>query len=342
MIDLRHQRQILLPQIGAAGQFKLAGARVLIVGCGALGTTIADQLARAGVGFLRIVDRDIVELSNLHRQTLFDESDAASALPKAIAAARRLAAINSGVQVDPHVADVNPLNVADLATDVDLILDGTDNVATRYLLNDLAVRDGIPWVYGAAVAVVGRMLAINPGQTPCLRCIFPTPPTPGELPTCDTAGVLGAVPAIVGALQATAAIKILVGQGAAAFGFLHHLDVWANRFHVADARDARRVDCPCCAGRRFEFLDARPSESAVSLCGRNAIQIAPARPTQLNLPELATRLSAVAVVHRSEYRLRCDFADGVTLTIFPDARALIHNLPDPARCRSLYARYIGA
>jgi molybdopterin/thiamine biosynthesis adenylyltransferase len=221
----RYHRQMLLPQIGQAGQHRLASSRVLLVGCGALGSVIADQLARAGVGFMRIVDRDIVELTNLQRQVLFDESDVANSLPKAIAAANRLSRVNSSIRIEPIVADVDASNVESFI-DVDLILDGTDNVATRYLLNDVSVKHNVPWVYGACVGTEGRVMTIHSGQGPCLRCIFPEPPAPGELQTCDTAGVLGPVASVVGSLQAIAAIKLLSGNPLQRE--LVWMDLWTN------------------------------------------------------------------------------------------------------------------
>ena len=237
-----------MPQIGAEGQEKLARARVLLVGCGALGCTIAEQLARAGIGFLRIVDRDIVELTNLQRQVLFDESDAASALPKAIAAAKRLKQINSSIAIEPHVADLDAGN-AESFCDVDLILDGTDNVATRFLLNEISVKNNIPWIYGACVGTEGRVMTIRPGDGPCLRCIFREPPAPGELPTCDTAGVLGPIAAVVGAMQAMAAMKLIVGGQLRVDGNLLPLPItqgegWGEGAFVVGESSARRNPLP--------------------------------------------------------------------------------------------------
>jgi molybdopterin/thiamine biosynthesis adenylyltransferase len=339
----RYHRQTLLPQIGEAGQRRLAASRVLLVGCGALGTTIADQLVRAGVGHLAVVDRDIVELTNLQRQTLFDESDAAAETPKAIAAARRLRAINSVVEVVPVVADVHAGNIEEfLKPGVDLILDGTDNVQTRYLVNDVSVKHGVPWVYGAAVGVEGRVMSVSSPTTPCLRCVFPTPPTPADLPTCDTAGVLGMSAMIVAGYQVIEALRILTGAGASQS--LLRLDFWPPRSRVVSTADARRDDCECCGRRRFEYLEAATGDGTVSLCGRNAVQVRPIRGENLDLSRTAERLSSVGEVERTPYFVRCHLRDpaGVKLTVFPDGRSLIHGVRDLGRAQSIYARFIGS
>ncbi|MDB5319838.1 MAG: moeZ 2 [Phycisphaerales bacterium] len=334
---------MLLPQIGEAGQHRLAASRVILIGCGALGTAIADQLIRAGVGHLTIVDRDIVELTNLQRQTLFDEADASRETPKAIAAAARLRAVNSAVEIVPIVADVHAGNVHELLkSKFDVILDGTDNVQTRYLVNDASVKHGIPWVYGAAVGVEGRVMAIVPSVTPCLRCVFPTPPSPQELPACDTAGVLGMAASIVGAYQAIEAIKILTGSGVG--NALMRLDFWTPRTHVVSTLDAKRSDCACCGLRNFEYLDAPPGDSAVTLCGRNAVQVRPTGNVELSLDRLEQKLLSVGTIQRSPYFLRCLLTDpiGVSLTVFPDGRSLIHGVNDLGRAKSLHARFVGS
>lgn len=342
-IDLqRYHRQMLLPQVGEPGQRRLAAARVLLVGCGALGTAAADQLVRAGVGHLTLVDRDIVELTNLQRQTLFDERDAADETPKAVAAANRLRAVNSSVEIVSRVADVHAGNVEDLLKPrPDLIIDGTDNVQTRYLLNDVSVKHGIPWIYGAAVSVEGRVMTVTPGVTPCLRCVFPTPPSPQDLPTCDTAGVLGMATAIVGAYQAIEALKLLTGQPSDPY--LIRLDLWSPRTHVVSLAEARRTDCPCCGLHRFDHLESR-SNDAAALCGRNAIQVRPPNPTELSLASLAERLAPAGDVRRTPHFVKITLRDpaGVTLTIFPDGRSLIHGVTDLGRAKSLHARFIGS
>lgn len=338
----RYHRQTLLPQIGPQGQKRLAASRVLLIGCGALGTTLADQLVRAGIGHLTLIDRDIIELTNLQRQTLFDESDAARELPKAVAAANRLRAINSEVEINPVIADVHSGNIEDLAKPgFDLILDGTDNVQTRYLVNDVAVKHGLPWIYGAAVATEGRVMPIAAPATACLRCIFPTPPAPQDLQTCDTAGVLGMAATIIAAYQAIEAIKIIT-TGIASSTLLR-LDFWPPRMHVVSTADARNPACPCCAGHQFEYLDAA-SESGAALCGRNAVQIRPNRSTELDLKTLADRLNAVGAVHRTPYFIRCQLNEpaDISLTIFPDGRTLVQGVTDINRAKSLYARFIGS
>jgi molybdopterin-synthase adenylyltransferase len=334
----RYHRQTLLPFMGEAGQSKLASSRVLLVGCGALGTVIAEQLVRAGVRSLRIIDRDIVELTNLQRQVLFDERDVSESLPKAVAAERRLRAINSTVQIEAIVADLHSGNIENLSRDVTLILDGTDNAPTRYLINDLAVKRGLPWVYGACVAAEGRVMAITP-TGPCLRCVFPQPPAVGELPTCDTAGVLAPAAAVVASLQVTAAIKILTA--ASPPPELLTLDVWTTRFHTLDLTDARRTDCLCCQRRQFEFLD-HPSDSEITLCGRNAVQIRHGA-NGFDLKPVVSRLRTAGTVEETPFFVRCKLQDpaGMSLTVFPDGRLIVAGTNDLGRARSIGARFIG-
>jgi adenylyltransferase/sulfurtransferase len=335
----RYHRQELLPQIGAAGQQRLVQSRVLIVGCGALGSVIAAQLARAGVGFLRIVDRDLVEWTNLQRQVLFDESDAREGTPKAIAAVNRLRAINSSIEIDARAIDVDCGNVETLARDVELILDGTDNAETRYLINDVAVKHQLPWIYGACVGTDGRSMSIVPGKTACLRCLFRQPPAPGELATCETAGVLASVANMTASMQVTMAMKLLLHGEA---GQLVRIDGWSPRLHVTDTSAARRDDCPTCARRQFEFLDRPASSHSTKLCGRNAMQVHPNSPFALSLDQLAQNLSSTLEVQRTPHLLRCrERSSAIELTIFPDGRAIIHGTDDPARARAIYARYIG-
>jgi adenylyltransferase/sulfurtransferase len=328
---------MLLPQIGEAGQRKLAAARVLLVGCGALGSTIAEQLVRAGVGHLCIADRDIVELTNLQRQVLFDESDAREGVPKAIAAANRLARINSSITSDPKIVDVDATNIESLATERDLIIDGTDNVATRYLVNDVSVKVGVAWIYGACIGTEGRVMTVRPSVGPCLRCIFPEPPVPGELPTCDTAGVLGPVATVVGSLQAIAAIKLLIGESVS--DELLTLDLWNNRIKSVSTAQAKRADCPTCAQKRFEFLDNRDRDMTARLCGRNAVQVR----SGATLEHAGKQLQNVGEVQRTSYMVRCRLRDAeVSLTAFADGRVLVQGTSDLARARSLVARYVGA
>jgi adenylyltransferase/sulfurtransferase len=345
----RYHRQMLLPQLGQQGQRRLASGRVLLVGCGALGTIMAEQLARAGVGFLRIADRDVVELSNLQRQVLFDEQDAREGLPKAVAAANRLRRINSSVTIDAQVVDVHAGNIEQLVggdsqSPVDLILDGTDNVETRYLINDVAVKRGIPWVYGAAVGSEGRVMSVLPGKTACLRCVFADPPGPGQLATCDSAGVLGPAVGVVASLQACIAIKILSGNDDAVGEQMTVIDLWNNRLHTVSLAGARCDDCLTCGARRFEFLDQKRGSAAASLCGRNAVQIRPMSRDGVDLPRLAARLETAGTVQPTPYFVRCTLAEfaGISLTVFPDGRVIVHGTGDVARARSISARFVGA
>jgi adenylyltransferase/sulfurtransferase len=334
----RYHRQILLPQIGEAGQRRLASSRVLLVGCGALGSGIAEQLARAGVGFIRIVDRDIVELTNLQRQVLFDESDVTNALPKSVAAANRLARVNSSIRLDPIVADADATNIESFC-DVDLILDGTDNAATRYLTNDVSIKHSIPWIYGACVGTEGRVMTIRPGIGPCLRCVFPEPPAAGELPTCDTAGVLGPVAGVVASMQVVAAIKLLLGT--LDEDQLISMDLWSNRIRVTGLSEAKRSDCSTCALRRFEFL-ADTSSRTVQLCGRQSVQIRSSG--RFTPAELSQRLNPFGTIQQTPYFVRCDLRDErpLSLTVFLDGRTIVHGTNDPARAKAIHARYVGA
>ena len=336
----RYQRQELLPQVGKAGQARLAAGRVLLVGCGALGCTIADQLARAGVGHLKIVDRDVVEWTNLQRQGLFDEADAQDATPKAVAAKQRLARINSGVMLDAVVADVHSGNVEHLAAGVDVILDGTDNVDTRYLLNDVSVKLATPWVYGACIGTEGRVLPVIPGRTACLRCVFPDPPAGSDLPTCDTAGVLGPVAAIVASLQAIEAIRLIVNGPDAVRGTLWTADLWSGRARTI-AVD-RQPDCPACGRREFPFL-SKPAGQSTTLCGRHSVQVRPAREVRLDLAAAARKLSGVGEVQQTPFLLRCRLAgeNGVEMTLFADGRLIVRGTTDAERARSIYAKYVG-
>lgn len=342
----RYHRQAILPQIGQTAQAKLGRSRVLIVGCGALGCHLADQLARAGAGWMRIADRDVVELSNLQRQTLFDEQDAKTGAAKAEAAAGRLRKVNSAIVIEPIVADVWAGNIADLiqadGKPVDLILDGTDNVQSRYLINDIAVQRGIPWVHAACVGIEGRVMPVVAGGA-CLRCVYPTPPAAGELPTCDTAGVLGAAAAITASLQAVHAIKILTGQPPAAEQRLSTVDVWSGRLSSVEVASAKTSDCPCCGKRQFPFLDTT-GESAIALCGRNAVQIRPAKAWKpADFERACGRLDQFGPVERGVFFSRCRLNEpaGMMITCFRDGRLLIDGTADTGRAKAICARFIG-
>jgi molybdopterin/thiamine biosynthesis adenylyltransferase len=330
----RYSRQILFPGVAAAGQQRLLDARVVVVGCGALGSFQAGALARAGVGFLKIIDRDYVELSNLQRQWLFDQCDVEQGLPKSVAAARHLAAINSDINIDPVIADLEPGNVEELLGESGLILDGTDNFETRYLINDYAVSHGRPWVYGAAVGSYGISMAVVPGKTACLRCVYPDAPS-GAQPTCETAGVLGSVTALIASLQVSEAIRILCG--AEPSGKITTVDVWTGDIRQI-AQPGPEPQCPACGLGQFPYLNSE-RRPPVSLCGRNAVQIHQ-RERPLDLRELAGRLAPLGVVRANEFALRFEIPPFL-LTIFPDGRAIVKGTTDVGVARSLYARYIG-
>ena len=336
-MDDRYSRQVRFSPLGEEGQRRLLGSRVVIVGCGALGSFQAGALARAGVGHLRIVDRDYVERSNLQRQWLFEESDAAEALPKAIAAARRIAAINSGVVVEPVVADLTVANADDLLEGVDLILDGTDNFEARYLINDFAVQNDVPWIYGAAVGSYGLTMPVIPGETACLACVYPDPPQ-GAQPTCETAGVLNTITSMVAGLQASAAIQILAGKRDALARQITTIDVWSGAIRQIRQPD-RSPECLACGLRQFVHLEGR-KRTPISLCGRNAVQIHE-RTRPLDLEVLRRNLEAIAPVKSNEFALRF-FLAPYEMTIFPDGRAIIKGTTDTGVARSLYARYIGS
>ncbi|HWG37129.1 MAG TPA: ThiF family adenylyltransferase [Terriglobales bacterium] len=346
-MDDRYSRQILFAPLGAAGQERLAAARVTIVGCGALGTAQADLLARAGVGRLHLVDRDCVEASNLQRQALFDEEDARLAAPKARAAQARLRKVNGAIQVEAAVADLTPANAEELLAGSDVVLDGTDNFETRYLLNDWALARGVPWVYGAAVASRGMTFTILPGETACLNCIFPDHGEERAAPheTCDTAGVLAWTVSLVAALQVSEAVKLLVGARASLRRGLWSADLWRNQFREL-AAPAPDPECRACRRREFVHLEGE-GRAAVTLCGRNAVQIHEHR-RALELAALAERLRPHGEVRANDFALRflpspaAHASDALEMMIFPDGRALIKGTTDAGLARSLYARYIGA
>jgi adenylyltransferase/sulfurtransferase len=337
----RYSRQMRFYGVGAEGQRKLANARVTLCGCGALGTVLANALVRAGVGHLRLIDRDFIETSNLQRQVLFDEHDVAENLPKAEAAARKLGAINSSVYVEPVVADIDRTNIVELVRDADLILDGTDNFEIRYLINDAAVKFGMPWVYGGCIGSHGQTMTILPGETPCLRCVFEAAPAPGEAATCETAGVLGPIVNIIASYQATEAIKILTGRRDHINRELLYFDVWENvQRKIKVAPLLGKVDCPCCRRKRFEWLEGAQGSQTTSLCGRNAVQVSHRAAAKLNFEELARQLEATGTVSYNRFLLKFG-VDGYEFTVFPDGRAIIKGTSDVDKARTLYAKYIG-
>lgn len=339
LMNERYSRQILFDEIGAEGQKKLSNSRALIVGCGALGCSHAETLARAGVGFLRIVDRDFVEFSNLQRQTLFSETDAKEKLPKAIAAKNRLYQINSEIEVEAAVADVNFSNIENFIEDCDLILDGTDNFQTRYLINDACVKLKKTWIYGAAVSSYGATMTIIPNETACLRCIFEEMPGAGSSPTCDTAGVIQPIIATISAVQTTEALKILTQNFDKLHRSLMQFDVWQNDWRKIKLGKPN-ADCKTCGQRNFEFLETDAQEFSAVLCGRDAVQISPPNRSQIDLENLADKLKNLGKVKQNEYLVR--FISGeFELIVFSDARAIIRGTDDISTARSLYAKFIG-
>ncbi|NGZ76512.1 ThiF family adenylyltransferase [Saccharibacillus alkalitolerans] len=332
----RYSRQMLFAPIGENGQRRLAERSVCIVGMGALGTVLANHMVRAGVGTVRMADRDYVESSNLQRQMLYDEEDAALALPKVEAAKRKLQKINSSVRLETSFADVAPGNIEDLLKGVDLVLDGTDNFQTRFLLNDACYSLGIPFVYGGAVGSRGMSAVFVPGETPCLRCFIPSADSGGE--TCDTVGVISPIVDIVASYQAAEALKLLVGDDASRRKTLLSLDVWHNRHHELKPV-APRPDCPCCGLKHYPAL-RREEETALSLCGRESVQIAGHAPFDLEV--WRQRLEPAArSLKANPYLIRAEMPGGERLVLFEDGRVLVQGTDDPARARTIYARYIG-
>ncbi len=337
----RYVRQMRYAPIGEEGQRRLLAARVLICGCGALGSVIAGTLARSGVGYLRIVDRDFLETNNLQRQILFDEQDVAAELPKAIAAAAKLAKINSQITVEPLVTDVDYTNVMELTDGVDIILDGTDNFETRMLLNDVALKRRIPWVYGGCLGGEGQSMTIVPGETACLRCLMNDTPPPGATPTCDTAGILAPIVNVIASLQAAEAIKLLSGNRQAINRALTVIDIWDNRIRQVnlDALAAGN-DCRACKRGEYPWLSGQRASHTAILCGRNAVQLSPSGRAAVSLATMAHKLQGVGRVTHNKYLLRLA-VDDYLLTLFADGRAIIGGTDDIATARTVYAKYIG-
>lgn len=343
MVDLsRYHRQYLIPQIGEGGQRRICAGRVAILGCGALGSVIANQLGRAGVGFIRIVDRDFIEFNNLQRQVLFDEEDIRQNLPKSIAAKNKLAKINSEIQVESVVADVNHTNVEKMIQGVDLAVDGMDNFETRFLINDACVKNGIPWIYGGCIGTHGITMVIVPDKTPCLRCVFESAPPPELSPTCDTAGVLGPAVNVIAAFEAMEAIKYLSGNQAALDKTLFHFDVWNRESKALKIEGLhRKVDCPTCVRRDFEYLRGEKGSRSNALCGRNAVQISLDHPLEIDFPALAEKLKGVGEVRYNNFLFRLKVSPH-EITLFPDGRAIVQGTNSVALARSLYSKYISA
>jgi len=335
--DERYSRQMLFRGIGVEGQRRLTASRIAIAGCGATGSVLASLLARAGVGTIRIIDRDYVELSNLQRQSLFDEADAAESLPKAIAAARKIAAFNSTIVIEPHVADLTPANIEVLLGDAQLILDGTDNFETRYLINDFAVKSSVPWIYTAAVGSYGVTLNVLPGKTACLSCIFANPPQ-GMFETCETAGILNSAVTLAASIAATEAVKLLVGADDKLRRTLLSFDVWRNE-RAEVVAEQPRAGCRTCGEHEFRHLagEGRPH---ITLCGRNSVQIHE-RHRPVDFAQLSQQLKPLGPVRHNDFVLKF-WHEPYEMTLFPDGRAIIKGTSDKTIARSLYARYVGS
>lgn len=359
----RYHRQMILPGIGEDGQQRLLRATVCVVGCGALGSVIADLLARAGVGHLVIIDRDFIEMTNLQRQTLFDEQDVAEAVPKAEAARRRLRKINSDVRVTAIVDDLNRTNIERYASDADVVVDGLDNFEGRYLVNDFCVKHGIAYVYGGAVGTVGAAFAILPHTPggdapwetlpdgsragPCLRCLFEEEPAPGTMPTCDTAGILASAAVTVASFEVAETLKLLTGNYAQVSPTLLNVDLWnSSMSELRVAGTYEHGDCPCCKHGRFEYLEGSRGTGAATLCGRDAVQLTHRQgATSLDLPSIAERLRPHGEVRTNRFMLRASLTDNgkpYTLSLFPDGRAIVHGTDEAAVARGVYAKFIGA
>lgn len=337
----RYSRQVRYAPLGAAGQARLATSRVAIVGLGALGGVSAMALARAGVGMLRLIDRDLPEVSNLPRQILFDEHDIRAGLPKVVAAKRHLEAINSRAAVNVEVADLTPRNAGRLLADVDCIVDGTDNFEARFLINEFACRHGVPWVYGGAIGGEGRVLAVRPGTTACLRCLMPDPPAAGAVATCDTAGIIGPAALVVGAVQAAEAMKLLVGAAGCGNALLA-CDLWEGMWRTVDLAPLAERGCPTCRGGDFPWLEGRVGGATTVLCGRDAVQVAPAATAAMDLEALADRLRSLGPVTVNPWFVRVAIEPGMELSVFQDGRAIVAGTRDEAQARAIVARWLGA
>jgi len=338
----RYSRQIRYAPLGAEGQARLARARVAVVGCGALGGVVAMALARAGVGFLRLIDRDVPEISNLPRQILFDEADVAAGLPKVVAAAAHLRRINSATIVEPTVADLVAASAARLLGGVDVIVDGTDNFAARFIVNEFACRAGVPWVHGGAIGAEGRVLTVLPGRGACLRCLIPEPPAPGALPTCDTAGILGPTALVVGAVEAAEAIKVLVAGATTAFPRLFVCDLWEGAWRTVDLTPLAEHGCPTCRAGDYPWLEGRLGDATTVLCGREAVQVAPPPGAAVDLEAFARRAATLGRVTANPWMVRVAIEPGIELAVFADGRAIVSGTRDESRARGIVARSLGA
>jgi molybdopterin-synthase adenylyltransferase len=334
----RYIRQTIFAPLGKAGQEKLLASHVAIIGCGANGSVMANTLARAGIGSLVVVDRDFVELNNLQRQVLFDEDDVKNGTPKAVAAVEKLRRINSTIKIEAVVADVNAENIEDFVRGATLVMDGTDNFETRFLINDACVKHNVSWVYAGAVSSYGMTTTIVPRETACLRCLFQKEPAPGTLPTCDTAGVLGPIVNVMASIASAEALKCIAGVGTRNAGIIN-IDLWDNSFESFTIE--RNPNCVCCGQNHFEYLEGeRGRTTTASLCGRNSVQVNPGKGHAVDLKRLAEQLAAVGAVTLNEYMLQVTI-DNYQLSIFPDARAIIKGTDDAIVARGVYAKYVG-
>ncbi len=338
----RYSRQMLFQPIGPSGQQKLSNSRVVIVGMGALGTVLANHMVRAGIGYVRIIDRDYVEWSNLQRQMLYEESDAQGMVPKAEAAAARLRLINREITIDAHVADLNSWNAEELLGGTDLILDGSDNFGVRFLINDVAVKHNIPWIYGGAVSTRGVSQTIIPGKTPCLRCLFGDASGQTNTDTCDTIGVLGPIIHVIASRQSIEALKWLTGNESAMDLRLWQTDLWTNQAGSIDTSTAKNADCLTCARHQFDFLEQSVSGNwTQSLCGRNSVQVNPPLSSNIDLEQFEQIWKALGETERNPFLLRLHLPEHITLVLFKDGRLLVQGTSDLLRARSLYSRYVG-
>jgi molybdopterin/thiamine biosynthesis adenylyltransferase len=336
----RYARQVRFAALGPEGQAKLASARVAVVGCGALGSVVTLALARAGIGHLRLIDRDVPEISNLPRQVLFDDADVRAGLPKSVAAARQMERVHSGTVLEPLVADLTATTADRLLSGVDLIIDGSDTFETRFLINDFSCSRGIPWVHGGAIGAEGRVLTILPGRTACLRCLIPDPPEPGALPTCETAGVLGTAALVVGAVEANEAIRLLAGDQDRLGNRLFVCDLWAGHWRSIDLGPLAAEGCPTCRGGDYPWLEGRSGGQVARICGREAVQVGSAG-GGVDLERLGRRLADFANLTTNAWMVRAEVEPGIVLSVFADGRSLVAGTHDETRARAIVARYLG-
>lgn len=337
----RYSRQLILKEIGREGQRRLEESRVAVIGLGALGSVSSNLLARGGVGHISLVDRDYLEIENLQRQVLFDENDLAGNLPKAVAAKARLEKINSEIKIEAVVGDLSADTIEEFLGGVDLVIDGTDNFETRFLINDYCLTRKIPWIYGGALRTEGMSYVILPGEGPCLRCLFGEAPSPADIQTCEQVGILSPVAHVIASFQAIEAIKIMAGHQDAVERNLWKMDLWSREFKSISVDHLRNMPCSGCLGEEFPYLQKNAGTRTVALCGRNAVQVLTPAGRKLDLPGLAAKLQGQGEIHFNDYLLRCR-AKPYEITVFSNGRAIIKGTEDPAQAKSLYAKYIGA